>query len=191
MLNQKFKVGILFTLEEDFTIQFSKKGKVTTRTQYPSFKNKPPETHDKPKERRAELGKYLNLLGIIDENGVVVSKMADKYKQINKYLEIIENLMKNADLSKTISIVDMGSGKGLSVSHGTAWDIAKKHYIVYKTNGNLEFWNGGDLKKTYVWGTGKSVNFQTSHHINSSTLNNQMTNLRMKRREWDGTKYIN
>ncbi|PCI99394.1 MAG: SAM-dependent methyltransferase [Flavobacteriales bacterium] len=112
LLNQKFKVAILFTLEEDFTIQFSKKGKVSTRTAYPSFKNKPPETHDKPKERRAQLGKYLNLLGITDNDGVVIPKMADKYKQINKYLEIIENLMKNADLSKEISIVDMGSGKG-------------------------------------------------------------------------------
>ncbi len=112
LLNQKFKVGIVFTLEEDFTIQFSKKGKVSTRTTHPSFKNKPPETHDKPKERRAELGKYLNILGITDNNGVVSPKMADKYKQINKYLEIIENLMKNADLSKNISIVDMGSGKG-------------------------------------------------------------------------------
>ena len=48
ILNQKFKVGILFTLEEDFTIQFSKKGKVSTRTAFPSFKNKPPETHDQP-----------------------------------------------------------------------------------------------------------------------------------------------
>jgi hypothetical protein len=89
------------------------------------------------------------------------------------------------------SAYDVRSGKGLSVSNGSAWDITKKHYIVYKTNGNLEFWNGNDLKKTFVWGTGKSVRFETDHHINSSTLTNQMTNLRMKRREWDGTKYIN
>ena len=38
--------------------------------------------------------------------------MADKFRQINKYLEVIENLLKNADLPKTISVVDMGSGKG-------------------------------------------------------------------------------
>lgn len=112
VLNQKFKVGILFTLEEDFTIQFSKKGKVTTRSTFPSFKNKPPEEHDQPKKKRAELGKYLNLLGITDNKGNVIPKMADKFKQINKYLEIVENLIKTADLSKTISIVDMGSGKG-------------------------------------------------------------------------------
>jgi len=85
----------------------------------------------------------------------------------------------------------MGSSKGLSVSNGDAWEIYKKHYIVYKTNGNLEFWNGDELMKTFVWGTGKSVRFETSHHINSSTTNNTMTNLRLRRREWDGTKYIN
>jgi hypothetical protein len=112
LLNQKFKVGILFTLKEDFTIQFSKKGKVSTRTTEPSFKNKPPEEHDQPKKKRAELGKYLNLLGIIDEKGNVIPKMANKFKQINKYIEIIENLINNSDLSKTINIVDMGSGKG-------------------------------------------------------------------------------
>tara|TARA_B100001769_G_scaffold158934_1_gene124751 strand:+ start:1595 stop:1852 length:258 start_codon:yes stop_codon:yes gene_type:complete len=85
----------------------------------------------------------------------------------------------------------MGSGKGTSTSSGTAWFNSKKHYIVYKTNGNVEFWNGDDLKKTYVWGTGKSVNFQTSHHINNADTTNQMRELRLKRREWDGTKYIN
>ena len=89
------------------------------------------------------------------------------------------------------SAFEMGSGKGLSASNGTAWYINKKHYIVYKTNGNLEFWNGNDLKTTFSWGTGKSVRFETDHHINSSTINNQMTNIRMIRREWDGTKYIN
>ena len=104
------------------------------------------------------------------------------------------NMISNTDYyfsAHYTSAYYMGSGKGLSTSHGPAWDITKKHYIVYKTNGNIEFWNGNDLKKTITWGTGKSVNFQTSHHINNSTLTNQMTNLRMKRREWDGTKYIN
>ena len=94
--------------------------------------------------------------------------------------------------TRSFSTYQIGSGKGLSVSNGSsAWDMTKKHYIVYKTNGNLEFWNGDSLKKTFVWGTGKSVRFETDHHINSSTLTNQMTNIRMKRREWDGTKYIN
>ena len=112
LLNQKFRIAILFTLKEDFTIQFSKKGKISTKVTLASFKNKPPEVHDNPKKKRAELGKYLHLLGVIDDKGVVIPKMADKFRQINKYLEIIENLVKSSDLSKSITIVDMGSGKG-------------------------------------------------------------------------------
>ena len=112
LLNQKFKVATLFTLKEDFTIQFSKKGKASTRTTAASFEKKPPVSHDKPKVGRAKLGKYLFLLGVTDENGLVIPKMADKFKQINKYLEIIDNLLKNTDLPKKIKVVDMGSGKG-------------------------------------------------------------------------------
>jgi len=112
VLNQKFKIAILFTLQEDFTIQFSKKGKASTKTMRPSFEHKPPASHDKPKTRRAQLGKYLSLLGVTDEQGVVIPKMADKFKQINKYLEIIENQLKHIDLKGAVNIVDMGSGKG-------------------------------------------------------------------------------
>ena len=112
LLSQKFRIATIFTLDEDFTIQFSKKGKTSSRTTHPSFKNKPPETHDNQKKKRAPLGKYLNLLGVTDDKGIVIPKRADKFRQINKYLEIIENLIKNADLPKTINIVDMGSGKG-------------------------------------------------------------------------------
>ncbi len=111
-LSGKFRVGILFTLEEDFTVQLSKKGKVSTRSTFPSFKNKPPQDHDKPKTKRAALGKYLTLLGVCDADGLVIPKMADKFRQINKYLEIIEGLIKNTKLPHEAHIVDMGSGKG-------------------------------------------------------------------------------
>ena len=112
LLNSNFKIGTLFTLEEDYSLRISKKGKVSVIKTPASFVNKPPETHDQPKKKRAELGKYLHLLGITDSDGVVIPKMADKFRQINKYLEIIENLIKNSDLPKTVNIVDMGSGKG-------------------------------------------------------------------------------
>jgi protein-L-isoaspartate O-methyltransferase len=112
LLNSNFKIGTLFTLEEDYSLRISKKGKISAIKTHASFTNKPPETHDQPKKKRAELGKYLNLLGITDADGIVIPKMADKFRQINKYLEIVENLIKNADLPKSVNIVDMGSGKG-------------------------------------------------------------------------------
>ena len=112
LLDGKFRITTLFTLDEDFTVQLSKKGKVTTRTTSPSFKNKPPKEHDQPKTKRAKLGKYLTLLGVCDQQGNVIPKMADKFKQINKYLEIVEAQLKYIDTKNSLSIVDMGSGKG-------------------------------------------------------------------------------
>ncbi len=112
LLNSSFKIVTLFTLEEDYSLRISKKGKVSVIKAPPSFTNKPPEDHDQPKKKRAALGKYLNLLGVTDEKGNVIPKMANKFKQINKYLEIIESLIKSTDLPKKVSIVDMGAGKG-------------------------------------------------------------------------------
>ena len=74
LLGQKFKVGILFTLEEDYTIQFSKKGKMSSRITVPSFEHKPPITHDQPKKKRAILGKYLMLLALPMEREMLFLK---------------------------------------------------------------------------------------------------------------------
>ncbi|APG64551.1 SAM-dependent methyltransferase [Tenacibaculum todarodis] len=112
LLMDNFRAATLFTLANDLLIFISKKKKVSYRINAASFKNKLPETHDKPKERLAEAGSYLHHLGITDKEGKVIHKMADKYRQINKYLEIIEGLLKSTKLPKHINIVDMGSGKG-------------------------------------------------------------------------------
>lgn len=111
LLLENFRAATLFTLTADLMVFISKKKKVSYKSNAPSFKNKLPETHDKPKSRIAS-GSYLQHLGITDKNGKVIHKMADKYRQINKYLEIIEGLLKSTKLPKKINIVDMGSGKG-------------------------------------------------------------------------------
>ena len=112
LLMDNFRAATLFTLANDLLVFISKKKKVSYKLNAPSFKNKLPDTHDKPKERLAQAGNYLQHLGITDKNGKVIHKMADKYRQINKYLEIIEGLLKSTKLPKKINIVDMGSGKG-------------------------------------------------------------------------------
>ncbi len=112
LMLENFKAATLFTLKNDLLVFVSKKKKVTYKENAASFKNKLPDTHDKPKERLAEAGSYLHHLGITDASGKVIHKMADKYRQINKYLEIIESLLKTTKLAKQIHIVDMGSGKG-------------------------------------------------------------------------------
>lgn len=113
LLEEKFKAATLFTLEADLLVMISKKKKVSYRKVGPSFKNKLPDVHDKQKEKRVDLkSSYLQYLKITDQNHKVIPKMADKYRQINKYLEVIEGLLVTVDTEKKLQIVDMGSGKG-------------------------------------------------------------------------------
>ena len=112
LLLYTFRAAVVFTLPADIQVFVSKKKVITTKKAAPSFTNKLPETHDRPKEKRAANKNYLFHLGVTDKEGNIIPKMADKYRQINKYLEIIESLIKEVKLPKTIQIVDMGSGKG-------------------------------------------------------------------------------
>ncbi len=112
LLQNMFRACILFTLENDLQVFISKKKKVSYKLNKPSFKNKLPENHDVIKVKRAVNRPYLQYLGITDKNDNVIPKMADKFRQINKYLEIIEAQLQAAKLPSKLHIVDMGSGKG-------------------------------------------------------------------------------
>lgn len=46
------------------------------------------------------------------KRGRVRPKMNHKYRQINKYIEIVDDIIKNIQFKEEINIVDMGSGKG-------------------------------------------------------------------------------
>lgn len=71
-------------------------------------------SHDREKQRRipAEGQKYLNVLGITDSSGQVKKEMNHKYRQINRYIEIMEGILKEAEWQQAPRITDMGSGKG-------------------------------------------------------------------------------
>ena len=112
LLPSSFRMATLFTLEKDLMLRFNKKRKGSIAEQAPTYSDKLPEHHDKQKVKRAEESPYLYELGIMDKAGKLIPKMADKYRQINKYLEIIEGLIDSASLPNKINIVDMGSGKG-------------------------------------------------------------------------------
>ena len=51
-------------------------------------------------------------LGIITIDGKIVSSKYDKYKQINRFLELVNDITKDFDKNNPIYIVDFGCGKG-------------------------------------------------------------------------------
>ena len=77
-------------------------------------------------------------------------------------------------------------------SVATSWNSTDTFYIVYKTNGDVEWWQAGTKFKTFNWGTGKTVYLSTTlHKQGNGSDNGSFKNIRIKRRQWDGTKYIN
>lgn len=103
----------LFTTTNDFQLLFNKKRKSRLLTQKSSMQAGSKE-HNKTKKRwiEARANSYLFDLGICNKEGKVLHAMQDKFKQINRYIEIIDGLLKNTAFPDTFHIVDMGSGKG-------------------------------------------------------------------------------
>lgn len=71
-------------------------------------------SHDKIKERLIETkdNVYLERLGIVDAQWNVRKGMNDKYRQINRYIELLKPYLTDKLLAAPCHIADMGSGKG-------------------------------------------------------------------------------
>ncbi len=104
-----FHSATLFTTQFDLVLE-----KKTLKTKPATIKDAPSESHDRQKERLipSENKPYLYDLKITDDKGQVYKNAQDKYRQINKYVEILSGLLKNIPLTQIKKIVDMGSGKG-------------------------------------------------------------------------------
>jgi len=112
LLAKNFMIANLFTVREEVTLQRSSQGKHSLYRKLASNAF-PDSSHDHKKSKRADAdSRYLQLLGVSDEKGSIIPKMADKYRQINKYLEILDGLIAPDKFKGKINIMDMGSGKG-------------------------------------------------------------------------------
>jgi Methyltransferase domain len=110
-----FQSGHLFTTANDFQLTLGKKGKARLNVGKPTFKTLPSLDHDRKKTAQVDPGSfYLKALGITDDNGRVRDREQDKWKQINKFVEILASLVDKSELKDrpSLRIVDMGSGKG-------------------------------------------------------------------------------
>ena len=114
-LEATFYIGNLFTTQKNHSIEFFDNGKQLIKSTAPTFTEVPKLQHDKSKNRLIGKSDFLKELGVLDKSGRVQASMGDKYKQIEKFIEIIDSLLrKNESLfkEKSIKVTDMGSGKG-------------------------------------------------------------------------------
>lgn len=114
MLGAGFHTAILFTAQADIAYERRGNGRESVKTSPPSQKPEISLKHDRQKTRliTPQDKPWLHALGITDDKGNVLKASQDKYRQINKYVEILSGLLKNVPARPCLRIVDMGSGKG-------------------------------------------------------------------------------
>ena len=114
LLEVSFMQGYLTSTTANYHLLINKKGNSTLLKKPAASTDSPTLQHDKVKQRPITTTKnhYLQALGILNSEFKVRPDMQDKYRQINKYIEIIEGIIKEVKLPPLVHIADMGSGKG-------------------------------------------------------------------------------
>ena len=113
MLPTRFLNAVLFTVSEDVTLLVSSKGKATIQTKKMQECREQNLEHDKQKNRLVNpANPWWYQLGLTTREGKITADMQHKFKQIYKYAEIVESLVKPMKFDGTVHIADMGAGKG-------------------------------------------------------------------------------
>lgn len=116
------------TLTEQTTILISKKGTVTVKTKQRKTQdslwdakdgllsegNRELIDHNRKKQYLLQEGvaiPFMVDLGIMSIDGKVIKNKYDKYRQMNRYLEFIEDVLPSLPKEEEISIIDFGCGK--------------------------------------------------------------------------------
>ncbi len=105
----------LETRHDLYTVLISKKGKVTIKHKVQKCEKAAADlSHNRKKRYVLEEGipvPFLKDLGVMTEEGKIVHSRFDKFKQINRFLEFIEDILPQLDKGRELTILDFGCGK--------------------------------------------------------------------------------
>ncbi|MDD2968128.1 MAG: SAM-dependent methyltransferase [Lachnospiraceae bacterium] len=114
-METKFRQLEIHTTSHIVTVLISKKGKMTVKEKVVTGAEKEIDlTHNRKKKYLLEEGKavgFLIDLGIQEESGKILKSKYDKFRQINRFLEFIEDIIPELDKEQKIHILDFGCGK--------------------------------------------------------------------------------
>lgn len=123
----------------------SKQGKVTVKRKGSIEKSKPVLEHNRAKMRIFEEGKpiaFLVELGIMTNEGKVHAKKQDKFRQINRFIEMVDDVVSYLPKQKRLKIIDFGCGKSYLT-------FALYHYLAIEHRYEVDI-IGLDLKKDVI-----------------------------------------
>lgn len=145
LFRETFRQGLLCTVEADYQVLISKKFKVSILTKSPTKKEEPDLAHNRRKRYVLEDGDpvpFLVELGIMNREGKVLAKRYDKFRQINRFLEMVEDVLADLPTGRPLTIVDFGCGKSYLT-------FALYHYLTVRKKRQLNI-IGLDLKADVI-----------------------------------------
>lgn len=134
------------TVSQTASVLVSKKGKVTVKTKHRSTPAaKADMSHNRTKQYLLPEGEpvpFLVKLGVMTPEGKVVKARYDKFRQINRFLEFIEDICPVLSRNREISMIDFGCGKSYLT-------FAMYYYLHEKKGFDLRI-TGLDLKEDVI-----------------------------------------
>lgn len=106
---------VLESMKKTVNVLVSKKGTVTIKQKIQKSEIKQKElSHNRKKRYILEEGipvPFLVDLGVQTKEGKIIHSRYDKFRQINRFLEFIQDIVENLPKGREITIVDFGCGK--------------------------------------------------------------------------------
>ena len=112
-INGNYKQVGAWSETNTYDLKISKKGKIFLGKKKSDNKNVVNKSHNREKNYILKEGMLIQPLidlGVFTKEGKVVNSKYDKYKQINRFIEIIDDEIKKNDY-KELTILDFGCGK--------------------------------------------------------------------------------
>lgn len=130
-----------------YTVLISKKGKMTVKKKAQKCERKDVDmSHNRKKRYVLEEGvpiPFLQDLGVMTKEGKIVNSRFDKFRQINRFLEFIEDILPELDQGRELTILDFGCGKSYLTFAMYYYLHELKHYDIRII--------GLDLKRDVIW----------------------------------------
>jgi Methyltransferase domain len=126
LIGEHFRHAHLFTTQAILELRFRDGEDALIIASKPANQTPSSAAHDQPKQRLIDPhAGWLHTLGVTTVNGNVAKGMEAKFRQINKFVEVLWHLLEHAGIRRSakdqLMIVDMGCGKGYLTFAAYEW----------------------------------------------------------------------